>query len=202
MAKFYFITLAITFLPALCNGSFCRRGKLERSQINDFIINPVNEARRILTSGKQKNGYSGKNMPAAKGMTKLAWSCPLEKAAIEALNGKCTFDKDPVDGNGRATIFQQGYAFGDQIDDGILKIIIRNNLNGINDFTLEGVTPNRVVFKKKTPIGLKGFVDVIRPKATRIGCAWTKCKGEGDPYAVYCVLNAKKLNDGDVVYEA
>ncbi|KAL6729652.1 hypothetical protein Aduo_000690 [Ancylostoma duodenale] len=203
MAKFYFIAFAVSsLLPALCNGSFCRRGKLERSQINEYVLNPVNEARRILTAGKQKNGDGGKNLPAAKGMTKLAWSCPLEKAAIETLNGRCMYKEDPTDEDGRATLFQQGYGFGDPIDAGLIKTIFQNDLNYINIFALDGVTPRKVVYKKKTVPALQKFVNMIRPKATKIGCAFVKCNAPQDPYAVYCVMNAKKLNDGDVIYEA
>ncbi|RCN53193.1 SCP-like protein [Ancylostoma caninum] len=225
MAKFYFIAFAVTsLLPAFCNGSFCRRGKLERSQIHEYVLNPVNEARQRLSAGKQKNGLGGKNLPAAKGMTKLAWSCALEKIAIETLNGRCMYKEDPTDEDGRATLFQQydlvflfllcfiplvanassllGYGFGDPIDAGIIKTIFQNDLNYINIFALDGVTPRKVVYKKKTPQALQKFVNMIRPKATKIGCAFVKCNKPQDPYAVYCVMNAKKLNDGDVIYEA
>ncbi|KIH63850.1 hypothetical protein ANCDUO_05844 [Ancylostoma duodenale] len=131
-----------------------------------------------------------------------AWSCPLEKAAIETLNGRCMYKEDPTDEDGRATLFQQGYGFGDPIDAGLIKTIFQNDLNYINIFALDGVTPRKVVYKKKTVPALQKFVNMIRPKATKIGCAFVKCNAPQDPYAVYCVMNAKKLNDGDVIYEA
>ncbi|KAL6729651.1 hypothetical protein Aduo_000689 [Ancylostoma duodenale] len=204
MVKFYIIAFAVTsLLPTLCNGlPFCSWGKLERSQINEYVLNPVNEARRILATGKQKNGYGGENLPATKRMTKLLGSCRLENKDIRTSSGWCMFKEDPIDGDRWATLFQQGYGFGDPIDARIIKTIFQKDLNAINIFPLEGVTPRRVVYKENTPPVLQNYVNIIRSNVTRIGCAFLKCNEPQDPYAVYCVTYSKKLNDGDVIYEA
>ncbi|EYC04477.1 hypothetical protein Y032_0087g2032 [Ancylostoma ceylanicum] len=97
----------ILLLPALCEGAHCANGKLEKDEIDDYVLNPVNKYRQTLASGKQKNGYSGKNMPKPKDMTTLAWNCDLEKAAIDTLSGRCEFKDDLSDKNGRATVFFQ-----------------------------------------------------------------------------------------------
>ncbi|KIH63323.1 SCP-like protein [Ancylostoma duodenale] len=189
---FCFTALAIILLlPALCEGAHCAKGKLEKDEIDDYVLNPVNKYRQALVTGKQKNGDTGKNMPKPKDMTKLAWNCDLEKAAIDTMKGRCTFETDLSDKDGRATVFYQSYAFGDPLDTEIIKTVFENGLNGINQITLEGVTSKKVVYKSDTPDGLRTYINVIRPKATEIGCAWTKCKEEADPFAIYCVLNAK-----------
>ncbi|EPB78960.1 hypothetical protein ANCCEY_01915 [Ancylostoma ceylanicum] len=131
-----------------------------------------------------------------------AWNCDLEKAAIDTLSGRCEFKDDLSDKNGRATVFFQSYGFEGPVNTDIIKTVFANGLDGIDQFILEGVSSNKVIYKSDTVDGLRLYVNVIRPKATEIGCALTKCKDEGDPFAIYCIMNAKKLNGGDIVYEA
>ncbi|KAL6729649.1 hypothetical protein Aduo_000687 [Ancylostoma duodenale] len=185
----------------LCEGAFCAGGKLEKKGINEYILDPVNERRRALVLGRQNNGARRQKMPKPHVMTKLTWSCDLEKNAMRTLNGRCPFKDDPSDREGRATVFFQNYAFGAPTNETIIGTVFKNELAGIDIFTLKGVNPNGVVYKRGTPSVLETYVNVIRPKATEIGCAWLKCNEEDDPFAVYCVLNAKKLSDGDVIYE-
>ncbi|EYC30022.1 hypothetical protein Y032_0005g2401 [Ancylostoma ceylanicum] len=72
MAKLYFIALAInSLLPALCTGAFCPDGQLDETQIKDYVLDQVNEKRKLLLDGNQKNGNSGDNLPPPKGMTQL-----------------------------------------------------------------------------------------------------------------------------------
>ncbi|EYC04475.1 hypothetical protein Y032_0087g2031 [Ancylostoma ceylanicum] len=96
----------------------------------------------------------------------------------------------------------RSYGFEGPVNTDIIKTVFANGLDGIDQFILEGVSSNKVIYKSDTVDGLRLYVNVIRPKATEIGCALTKCKDEGDPFAIYCIMNAKKLNGGDIVYEA
>ncbi|RCN43038.1 hypothetical protein ANCCAN_10998 [Ancylostoma caninum] len=76
MAKLYLKALAITFLlPALCEGASCVNGQLDQTQIDDFVLNPINSRREKLVAGTQKNGNSGQNLPPAKGMPAMVSYC-------------------------------------------------------------------------------------------------------------------------------
>ncbi|RCN53192.1 hypothetical protein ANCCAN_00746 [Ancylostoma caninum] len=69
---FFITALAIILLlPALCEGALCAKGKLEKKEIDDYVLNPVNKYRQALVAGTQKNGDTGKNMPKPKSMTTL-----------------------------------------------------------------------------------------------------------------------------------
>ncbi|EYC04480.1 hypothetical protein Y032_0087g2033 [Ancylostoma ceylanicum] len=178
-------------MPTLCKGAFCENGRLKEKEIDDYVLNPVNRYRRALIAGTQSNGASHQKLPKPQFMTKLTWSCDLEKIAMHTLKGRCPLNDVPSDKDGRGTVFFQNYAFGAPMNTSIIKTVFVNELAGIDIFTLRGVTSNEVVYKSKTPSVLRTYVNVIRPEANKIGCAWTKCKEEDDPFAVYCVLNAK-----------
>ncbi|KAL6729650.1 hypothetical protein Aduo_000688 [Ancylostoma duodenale] len=190
MAMFYCIVLVATpLMSTLCEGAFCAGGKLEKKEIDEYVLNPANRFRRALAVGQQNNGASQQKMPKPKVMAKMTWSCSLERIAMRTLN--CPCEDGPRDEEGRATVFFQNYAFGGPINATIIGTVFINELAGIDIFTLGGVDSNRVVYKSETPVVLRTYVNVIRPKATEIGCAWVKCNEEDDPFAVYCVLNAK-----------
>ncbi|EYC30015.1 hypothetical protein Y032_0005g2397 [Ancylostoma ceylanicum] len=73
---FYHIGTVIAFLlPALSEGAHCGNGALPEREISEYILNPVNEYRKTLIDGKQKNGDSGQNLPPPKGMTLMVSGC-------------------------------------------------------------------------------------------------------------------------------
>ncbi|EYB93974.1 hypothetical protein Y032_0177g610 [Ancylostoma ceylanicum] len=75
MAKLSFIALVITSLlpggPAAHATPFCAKGHLDKTTIDNGILNPVNARREKLAQGTQKNGDSGTNLPPATNMPKL-----------------------------------------------------------------------------------------------------------------------------------
>ncbi|EYB93973.1 hypothetical protein Y032_0177g610 [Ancylostoma ceylanicum] len=78
MAKLSFIALVITSLlpggPAAHATPFCAKGHLDKTTIDNGILNPVNARREKLAQGTQKNGDSGTNLPPATNMPKLRFT--------------------------------------------------------------------------------------------------------------------------------
>ncbi|EYC30009.1 hypothetical protein Y032_0005g2391 [Ancylostoma ceylanicum] len=77
MARFYLLAIAAaSLLPLLCQGAaMCTGGEVEQSEVNE-VLTLINDRRKALVAGTQKNGMSGKTLPAAKGMTEIV-SCEL-----------------------------------------------------------------------------------------------------------------------------
>ncbi|EYC30048.1 hypothetical protein Y032_0005g2416 [Ancylostoma ceylanicum] len=206
MAKLSFIALAIaSLLPALCEATaFCATGQLTETQINDYVINPVNRRRDTLAAGNQKNGESGANLPPAQGMTQIKWNCDLEKRAIDALAPGCyTHDNAPTSPDGKAQIFDAYYTSRITGDVTALRDFIDLQLGTIDYQALPGVNPtdSTVKYVGDATDSLLPYFTLVQPAATEIGCAWKACTITSSPLVdLYCVLNSQQIKEGDVIY--
>ncbi|EYC30776.1 hypothetical protein Y032_0004g1765 [Ancylostoma ceylanicum] len=211
MAKLYFIALAIVcLLPALCEGNpvvfatpQCQGGYLDQSTINTGVLNPINTARENVAKGNQQNGPNGTNLPSAKSMTQMSWSCELEQTAVKALeNGKCL--ETAPDSGGKASFFDNQYDYpatpiseilANAFNDNYLSQIKNNKLN----VQSQGTVTSTVTFNG--PDNLKSYANLIRPEAKEIGCAFNRCTSPEVKYTYYCILNTEDIKTGETVYQ-
>ncbi|RCN41461.1 SCP-like protein [Ancylostoma caninum] len=209
MARLYINALTIiSLLPALCEGvkPLCPDGYIDKATIDGDILKTVNERRQALIEGKQENGETGGNLPRAKGMTKVRWSCELEQTAVAALGETCVPQRR-TNSKRLADFFHHDNdpEYKDQPGK-ILKNALNSYLARIDSHSLnvpKGATKVRYNGDKQ----LKTYANLVRSKNTEIGCAINTCSGfgqnskMGEGAAMYCVLNSKDIRSGETIYE-
>ncbi|KAL6740500.1 hypothetical protein Aduo_013850 [Ancylostoma duodenale] len=218
MSKLYFNALAIiSLLPALCEGvlPLCPNGAIDKETVDRDILQTVNDRRQTLTEGRQKNGDTGQNLPPAKGMTKVRWSCELEQIANNAMGDTCQ-PQQRANSRGLADFFHHDYDPEYYYWAGkILQNALNAHLVQIDLFPLHVPThANKVIYNGDEQ--LKTYANLVRPTNTEIGCAINRCFGfgenskMGDGAAMYCLLNSRSvvrriyfsnITNGETIYE-
>ncbi|CAJ0601471.1 unnamed protein product [Cylicocyclus nassatus] len=172
---------------------FCKDCKLTRRQVDD-ILDIVNDRRSLLLRHRQPNGHEGL-LPQAKIMPKLSWCCGLEKQALRANIRHCP-SASPRAPRGNALVYDADYDNNYKISD-----VLRKILSSIDSESLSDIHGTSVRYSGE--VDLKAYANLMRCDATKIGCAWVKCSGEGgdDKYALYCLLNKGNIRKGDRIYD-
>ncbi|RCN41453.1 SCP-like protein [Ancylostoma caninum] len=178
-------------------ASICTGGDVEQSEADD-VLKLINDRRKALVDGTQKNGGSGKMLPPAKGMTAISWSCELEKDTKEGLkNHSCDQDFPPQDPKGRARLYTSDY---ENYADPDISTFIKTNLDFVDTIGLQDVTDTSVKYKEEGLTYL--YSQAVRATTTEIGCSLKKCDiGGFKMFAAYCLTNQPTLQVGQVIYE-
>ncbi|KHJ95931.1 SCP-like protein [Oesophagostomum dentatum] len=67
---------------------FCTDGYVKEASINQ-ILDLINTERQTVAKGEKPNGNSGENLPPAKEMPNVTWSCDMEARVVRELKSKC-----------------------------------------------------------------------------------------------------------------
>ncbi|EYC17580.1 hypothetical protein Y032_0030g2150 [Ancylostoma ceylanicum] len=141
----------------------------------DAFVNELNQRRRLMVEGLQKNGNTGKNLPTGENVAEVEWSCDLEKKAIDALNPCPT--ESPSAPNGTTGFF-------DNQDNG-------KNVDPM-DLWLSEINNTSIVLHKhpEAPVRCNGtnrnYCNLVRYDVSRIGCAEKQCNGKT---STFCLVN-------------
>ncbi|EYC24509.1 hypothetical protein Y032_0013g1938 [Ancylostoma ceylanicum] len=199
MTKLVFnVLVVISLLPELCGGvrPFCPDGYLDKKTIDEYILKTVNARRQALTGGKQRNGETGTNLPAAKDMTKVRWSCELEQIAIAALGTTCVSQRR-VNPKGLADFFHhESNIDGNYSPQKTLRNVLKAYLVQIDSFYLD-VPSGATEVNYNGDEQLETYANLVRSANKEIGCAINGCSGTrkdskvGEGTAMYCVLNSR-----------
>ncbi|EYC06807.1 hypothetical protein Y032_0074g903 [Ancylostoma ceylanicum] len=177
----------------MISAPFCSGGKAAKEQVNE-VLKLVNDRRTLLVEGKQKNGNSGNQLPPAKGMTKIGWSCELEKAATKNLNSSCP-NVPPGDGKGRAEIIKTENNTSNEN----LATVMGKVLASIDTKTFSYLDTPALHY---TSFADANYANLVRSTTTELGCVFKTCpEGKGENYTLYCLTNQKPVAVGDVIYE-
>ncbi|KHJ98468.1 SCP-like protein [Oesophagostomum dentatum] len=191
----------LTLLTYANAAASCQNSKLKDGEA-DLILKEINEARTKVRRGEQRNGYSGKNLPAAISLPDLVdhfqeWSCELEEEAYQYMDGICT-GANKVDLNGKATITHGDY------EEFFIPRILNKHLTAADFTELKSVEGGNVVYSAEGEI--KGFANLMRAEATGIGCARYGCPDPQAPqgafYAMVCLTDQQDIKETDIIYEA
>ncbi|EYC43560.1 hypothetical protein Y032_0489g2364 [Ancylostoma ceylanicum] len=163
----------------------CRKNQIKFPE-KDKYVNKINEYRKLMIDGQQKNGKDGGNLPTGENVAEMEWSCDLERKATDALNKKC--NNEPVYHRSGTTIFYHPDNEQEAIDVWLSEI---NNTNiDLHD------NPEAYV-KCRSKSELKNYCNLVRYDASRIGCAKKECDGKT---AIICLTNKEPLKVEDVLY--
>ncbi|EYC30782.1 hypothetical protein Y032_0004g1768 [Ancylostoma ceylanicum] len=200
MVRPFFSALAIILLfPRLCEGylPLCPGGNLHKEAIEEKILKPVNHRRQGLIEGWQQNGKTGKNLPPATDMTKLRWSCELERVANDAISMTCG-SQPQIRGNSKglaefshwASIHKFYYPSGDILGNVIQSYLLQINLHHLD----VDADAHNVYYNGDEQ--LKTYANLVRSTNTEIGCAIKGCDNPAnDPdlgeVVMCCVLNSR-----------
>ncbi|CAJ0602134.1 unnamed protein product [Cylicocyclus nassatus] len=188
------------------NAAYCRGGSFTEDEINCQILSMINHKRFALANGMQRNGWCDRtndtvencdNLPRAKDMNKLTWSCDLERKASDALdNMNCTEWDARVDTG-------HGFAYFSEKGEFNTSDVIRAWVSGIDVKTLTPVSPEGVTYLlSKNGRYLLDYANLMRSTATKIGCAHRSCNGSDDSITVfYCITDQPDLKEGEKIYE-
>ncbi|RCN52287.1 SCP-like protein, partial [Ancylostoma caninum] len=176
-------------------AAYCPGGIAERAEV-EKIIELVNARRTALVEGKQKNGLTGNNLPPAKGMTKISWSCELEEATQNNLFGKGCLKDPPGDAKGRAEI----------LDSGLITSSNQNLVSSIQQ-VLASIDRTPIPWSGAPTLNYVSFVNdrypnLMRSTTTELGCVFLTCStGTDKQYTSYCLTNNRPLANDEVIYE-
>ncbi|RCN41451.1 SCP-like protein [Ancylostoma caninum] len=195
MADLYFIALVTSILAVLCQGApTCGTGGVEESETS-AVVRLINERRTALVDGTQRNGETGQNLPPAKSMNAITWSCDLEKVTQEGLKShSCDSNFPPVDPQGRAQL----YTSADNEYESTVEEFIASRVDLIDSNALKDVGPNSVKYTDAT--ATSEYSNVMRATTTQIACTKKVCT-DINMYVIYCITNQKALTNGEVIYE-
>ncbi|CAJ0602058.1 unnamed protein product [Cylicocyclus nassatus] len=179
------------------DAAYCSGGSLTESQINCQILSFINHKRFALANGMQRNGYCEQNcelLPRAKNMNKLAWSCDLERKALDAV--KCSWGEPPDNGHGFA--FVSEYDYEDSMSDIVRALVSKIDYSNFTLVNYEGV----VYSGSSSERLMKGYANLMRSTATKIGCVHKICYDFGTPiFNFYCITDQPDIKEGDKIYE-
>ncbi|KHJ95930.1 hypothetical protein OESDEN_04110 [Oesophagostomum dentatum] len=75
-------------LRSASGDPFCADGYVEESSVNQ-VLDLINTARQTVAKGEMPNGNSGENLPPAKEMPNVTWSCDVEARVVRELKSEC-----------------------------------------------------------------------------------------------------------------
>ncbi|CAJ0602108.1 unnamed protein product [Cylicocyclus nassatus] len=175
-------------------AAFCDKegGVLEKRDIDDKILTPLNKKRSDVVKGTLSP------FPAGKTMQKIKWNCELEKKAKTALEtvAPATCLAGPTAPADNAAIYHTDAA-GAALD-----VLVQGMLGKVD--TLAKATDFDENNGNVVVVAPNGAMDLIRSDTTEIGCAVKECDDDATPAVkhsnVYCLTNQKALAKDDSIY--
>ncbi|RCN53122.1 hypothetical protein ANCCAN_00675 [Ancylostoma caninum] len=84
---FFIAVVSSTVLPpgAIRPSADCSKPKEFPEHTSNAYVKEINDRRRLMIDGKQKNGLTGRNLPTGESVAEMEWSCNLEEKAMAAL---------------------------------------------------------------------------------------------------------------------
>ncbi|EYC43564.1 hypothetical protein Y032_0489g2365 [Ancylostoma ceylanicum] len=150
---------------------------------HDEYVEKINEYRKIMVEGNQRNGNNGK-LPTGENVAEMEWSCELERKASETLQSCPTDSQLRTDGT---TEFLHSKDDGRDPMDVWLSEINNTNI----DLHEHPEAPVKCHGKNRN------YCNLVRYDASRIGCAKKECDGKT---SVLCLTNKPPLQNEDVLY--
>ncbi|EYC17631.1 hypothetical protein Y032_0030g2183 [Ancylostoma ceylanicum] len=143
---------------------------------SEEIVKKINERRRVMVEGNQRNGKSGLNLPTGENVMEMEWNCDLERKAMAALGGTCP-TQSPSAPSGTTGFF-------DYKDVGIER-------DSLNLWLSEIENDNIVLYEnREAPVKYNGvnknYCNLVRYDASQIGCAATECGGKR---SLFCLID-------------
>ncbi|KAL6729582.1 hypothetical protein Aduo_000625 [Ancylostoma duodenale] len=183
---FIFAVVSSELLPpgAIRPPADCDKPKIFSEEMSKTFVKKINDRRRMMIDGEQKNGLTGANLPMGESVAEMEWSCELEKNAVAALkeaimaapknmcpirpptapNGTTGLSETHEEGSGR-----------DPVDKWLSEM-------DVADITLHPHPEAYVRCHGKN----RNYCNLVRHDASRIGCAETECAGKK---YVFCLTN-------------
>ncbi|KHJ97287.1 SCP-like protein [Oesophagostomum dentatum] len=150
------------------DAAYCAHGRAGEDEIRDEVLAPVNAERQLVSSGGRQNGRTGTNLPAARSMLDLVWSCSLEMEAISILNNaSCEFHPSSLPAD-KAYIYVSDYTYEEGFD-----FVIKPHISRIVEDELTVITADEVKYNDESM--LKSYASLIRETTTVIACAKLEC---------------------------